>query len=148
MLSITQNALRFQLSILDLEFENPEFQEDQEWLVIKMEAHDPEIGEWHAQGPFLRKIEIQQLSQWLKNIAETCALASRLCFLENELAFEYDKKSNMLSVLLDFDFHPKGKQYEYGKDQEYCMDFHLTKSIILKLSRDIDQTLAEEKLIN
>ena len=69
----------------------------------------------------------------------------RIDFFEGEIAFEFDKNDNLLIVILNFSFHPKGERFEYGKDSEYKLSFPLTSPSIYQLIDSLSKTYCSLK---
>lgn len=63
-------------------------------------------------------------------------------FLEGELAFSYlgDKQ---LTVILDFNFHPKGTACDYSSDREFSLPFNVDNIGLANLIRSVEETIRE-----
>lgn len=118
----------FSLKVQGYEFASATEGSDANWLDIEIIVAQ-ECGEsWRQHGPYLQTFELNELVSWLELISEA-PKASRINFLEGELAFEYTDDST-LTVWLDFNFHPKGKEYDYSKDSEYSLVFLCSQSVL------------------
>ena len=45
------------------------------------------------------------------------------------------------TLILDFNFHPKGKHYDYSKDKEFKIEFSITSKEIYKILQKIKKTI-------
>lgn len=139
---------RFELAILGREFPNSTEYHDGNWLNVEVKASDGDLH-WTAKDNCLLAYELHRLRQWVGDLYGTSEKEIR--FTENELAFEFNKDTNTLTVVLDFHLHPKGQNYDYGEDgdDEYLLNFSVDerklKSLILDLGRLIDKYPVKER---
>lgn len=118
----------FSLKVRGYEFAGATEESDANWLDIEIIVAQ-ECGEsWRQHGPYLQTFELNKLVSWLELISEA-PKASRINFLEGELAFEYTDDSTLI-VWLDFNFHPEGKEYDYSKDSECSLVFLCSQSVL------------------
>ncbi len=127
---------KFRLEILGYEFSTSEFIEDLNWLNINIDVSSEDFS-WQAKGSYLKSNELFEIYNWFITINQEKQIKERLNFLEHELSFSYDKLNRELTIYLDFNFHPKGIEYDYNNDSEYSIIFSLDeiniKSIIKSL---------------
>lgn len=120
---VDKNSM-FSLDVLDFESHNSNLAEDLNWINIRIIAEDDK-NKWSASGPFINTKELFELFLWFKKCNKNLEFSERIDFIENEFSVEIDRVNNVILIYLDFDFHPKGKNYVYLKDSEYKLKFDL-----------------------
>ncbi|MCX2679366.1 hypothetical protein OOZ15_05370 [Galbibacter sp. EGI 63066] len=140
MLSIRDKNKHFRLGILGYEFLDSDILEDLNWLNIEVYASDKNY-QWKANGAYLTSTDLSKLYSWLSDIEKSREVDDRISFLEHELSFSYDKRNLKLSINLDFNLHPKGKNYDYTKDVEYQMKFELYDVNIHKVLKSLKKMI-------
>ncbi len=118
----------FCLNVLGYEFAGATDASDANWLDVEVIVDQARGDSWRQHGPYLQTFELNKFLSWLELIG-VASSASRISFLEGELAFEYTNESKLL-VWLDFNFHPKGVKYNYSEDSEYSLDFLCDQSVL------------------
>jgi hypothetical protein len=118
----------FSLKVRGYEFADATGESDANWLDIEIIVAQECGDSWRQHGPYLQTFELNKLVSWLELISEA-PKASRISFLEGELAFEYTNDSTLI-VWLDFNFHPKGKEYDYSKNSEWSLVFLCSHSVL------------------
>ncbi len=119
---------KFGLNVRGYEFANATDESDANWLDIEITVDQERGGSWWQHGPYLQTVELNKLLSWLELMSAE-PRASRINFLEGELAFEYTDESKLI-VWLDFSFHPKGKEYDYSKDSECSLVFLCNQRVL------------------
>ena len=111
---------------------------DANWLVIAIKAKcDGEI--WQAKAPCMRASELIELRAWLNDLPSP--RDGRIDFTENELTFLFDARRQVILVLLDFHFHPKGDAYQYLVDRGYAIEFDMRDVDVGKLTSALDDLI-------
>lgn len=129
---------KFRLEIVGYEFEGATSYHDSNWLNVSIEVEDNDLR-WSAEDPCLSTLELIRLRDWLNNLLHDSEKG--IYFTEHELAFEFDRESSILSILLVYGFHPNaGKE---GQDEDYRLDFSMNQSKINLLISDVDRWLAK-----
>lgn len=137
-MKFTNNSSTLCLEILGYEYPNSHDKFDSNWLSVSVEVTAGN-DYWKAKDASLRTFELVNLRSWLLAIINENPISNEINFTENELAFRYEY--GKLIVILDFNFHPKGDDYD--EDNEYCFEVKLTlkglSKIIEELSEYIDK---------
>jgi hypothetical protein len=128
MMKIFEGEKSFALDVLDYEFPGAQEYYDANWLNVKIEASDESYA-WIATDSCLLTTELKELCAWLRSLDDNSEEELLLEFMEGELKFKHDPAEELLKVILDFSFHPKGEKFVYGDggDSEYEMCFHTEK---------------------
>lgn len=129
----------FLLRVLAYEFPGAKESDDANWLVVEIEAADASMS-WSAKGAFLRAHELVALHKWLGTIASNNKVGSEISFTEGELAFRFEPE-NELIVVLDFEFHPKGSNYDYANDLAFSIRFHISDVELFSLISDLEREI-------
>lgn len=139
-MKIFGNGKKFELNVLGYQFVEFDNYYDANWLNIQVKAAD-DVSEWQAQDSCLLSYELPELREWFSNILKTDGSEDlTIDFMERELAFRYDGNERTLSVILNFNLHPKGENYIYGEDgdSEYVVDLLITHKQLKGLITDLD----------
>lgn len=127
------------LDIKGYEFADPTYEENSKWLNVELIAYDG-IRKWKATDAILTIDELSKLKKWFEELSSSSSYGdAQLAFWEHEIAF--DVKNGDLLIKLDFNFHPKANDYEFGVDEEYIVHFSKDelnlKEIIESIRRDL-----------
>ncbi|MCU7859701.1 MAG: hypothetical protein KZQ86_07685 [Candidatus Thiodiazotropha sp. (ex Lucinoma kastoroae)] len=129
----------FELKIRGYEFEKSSSYHDMNWLTVFIDVSVNGVS-WQAEDNCLLAYELEALKEWLGKVNDKPW--SEIMFTENEICFEYDKKSEVLTIVLDFNFHPKGKEYDYQGGEEECrLSFVMDERKLDALKMDIRRLL-------
>lgn len=139
MIKLSSEEKLFLLRVLAYEFPGAKESDDANWLVVEIEAADGSLS-WCAKGAFLRTHELVALHKWLGTIASNKKVGSEVSFTEGELAFRFEPE-NELVVVLDFEFHPKGSNYDYANDLAFSMRFHMPDVKLSSLISDLEREI-------
>jgi hypothetical protein len=128
---------RFELKILSHEFPGSGSYHDRNWLNVSISVQDGDLS-WSAEDSCLLSYELVRLRDWVANLFHN--EKSEIFFTENELGFLFDKRNSELTIILDFNFHPKGRNYQYGEggDDEHLLSFKMDERKLKALLSDID----------
>jgi hypothetical protein len=137
MLRLRNGGASFELDVERYEFDAAMDYDDANWLIVKIVCSDQQ-HQWSATDSCLLTYELKELYSWLESLKSLLVEKSSISFLEGELAFEYEKNTDILSVVLNFKFHPKGSSFQYGEDgdDKYVMNFQ-TSDYLSQLLLDI-----------
>lgn len=127
---LRKGSTYFSLHIKGYEFQHASEKDDANWLIILIKACDDKQT-WSANNSCLRTFELLDLKAWFEDILKNPLESKSISFTENELAFIYENM--LLTVVLDFDFHPKRGNYDYDVDEEYHLNFDVDNSTLLKI---------------
>ncbi|MGH1429388.1 MAG: WapI family immunity protein [Arenicella sp.] len=133
---------RFELSVLGYQFENAEEYYDSNWLTISIKASDGNY-DWEVHDSCLLTFELKEFRDWLD-----ANKVGRFDFIENEISFSVDSSDELLNVILDFNFHPKGEKYSYEKDSEYILSFSFSKKQRADFIKFFDKILSSYPIRN
>ena len=138
---LVDHEKRIKLSISGYEFESADGYHDKNWLKVKVDVSDGDLN-WVAEDNCLLAYELVRLRDWLKSL--TVSSEDEIRFTENELAFRFDREANVLTVVLDFYLHPKGKDYDYGEDgdEEYLLRFQMNTNKLSVLVSDVEKLIS------
>lgn len=136
---LQEDSTFFSLKIEGYEYEHPLEEDDANWLTVSIKACDDVNLGWCACNSCLRTFEIVDLRVWIEGIIKFPLESTSIAFTENELSFSYD--NNILTVALDFDFHPKKANYDYDIDTEYHLKFKTNNNILLKVLDFLNETI-------
>ena len=94
-----------------------------------------------AHGPYITTSEIGILKDFFQSLQVKKELRKEktISFWENEIAFKYNPDANELLIILDFDFHYKGKEYDHESDSEYVMAFVIDDKIVSKSIQQLNE---------
>ena len=141
MIELFDRGNKFKLDVQSYEFPGSKDELDANWLVVGIEVDQNGGISWSERGPYLRTCELVGFLGWLKSLHGNVE-ASRIEFIEGELAFEYTDDMR-LGVILDFNFHPKGQDYDYSSDHEFSLYFKITEKQRADLIRAVEQLIKE-----
>lgn len=141
MIDLFDKGNKFSLKVKGYEFPGAQDELDANWLVVSIDVEHKAGESWSACGPYLRTHELLGLLRWLRSL-KTGVPPSRIAFTEGELAFSYlgDKQ---LTVIFDFNFHPKGAAYDYSSDREFSLPFNVDNKGLANLIRSVEETIRE-----
>jgi hypothetical protein len=130
MLKIKDKGLSFVMNVQGYEYPNAMDYHDANWLVVKIKSND-QSNSWEAKDSCLLTYELEELKNWLISIDEGVDVSPDIKFTEGELSFYFDKDKYILTAGLDFNFHPKGSNYNYkdGGDSQYKLVFPMINKI-------------------
>lgn len=130
MLRLRNGDASFDLDIEGYEFDAAMDYDDANWLVIKIVCSD-QWHQWSATDSCLLTYELKEFYDWVGSLESLVSERSSLSFLEGELEFEYEKTTDDLSIILNFKFHPKGNNFQYGEDgdERYVMKFQMNNRL-------------------
>ncbi|MBT3011098.1 MAG: hypothetical protein N0C84_23980 [Candidatus Thiodiazotropha taylori] len=130
MLRLRSRDASFELDIERYEFDAALDYDDANWLVVKIVGSDQQY-QWSATDSCLLTYELKELYDWVSSLGSLIGETSSISFLEGELGFEFEKTTNELSIVLNFNFHPKGRSFQYGEDgdERYIMKFQLSNGL-------------------
>ena len=98
MLELYNKGNYFKLYVLGFEFAESEYQEDLDWVNIEIDVKYNSTT-WTARGAYLTINEISKIETWFSHISNFSIKKDRLDFFENEIAFEFNKSQNILSII-------------------------------------------------
>ncbi len=138
---LVDNGKCFKLKVQGYEFENSTSYHDSNWLKVSIDATDGDLN-WVAEDNCLLAYELVRLREWVLCLYDSSE--SEILFTENELAFRFNRHDSILVVVLEFHFHPKGKNYQYGEggDEEYLLSFRMNERKIKALLADIEELIS------
>lgn len=142
MIFLIDKDKKFTLEVLGYEFSSPDLFEDLNWVNVKINAREFN-NEWSATSSVLTAVELQELYIWLKNIRNENYEKPRINFIENEFSMGVDVQNKKIIIYLTFDFHPKGKLFDYGKDFEHELFFDLTLNRIDELLKGLQKLVRD-----
>ena len=133
---------KFELEVAGYEFKNANEYYDANWLKIKITAED-EVNSWSATDNCLLTYELENLSEWFRDLLKADEDQYEIEFMENELKFKFDSNNDRLSIILDFNLHPKGEMFEYGDDgdEPYELEFTLNNKSIEGIIKNISDEI-------
>ena len=130
----------FDMEIVGYEYQFSNDKYDANWLEVKISVSH-QGKQWSAQESCLRTFELTVLRDWLLSISDSGDFSASITFTENEIAFKY--VGGRFFVILDFNFHPSGSQYNYDDDEEYLFEVESPeeklKTFIDELNQRIEQ---------
>lgn len=118
-MDIVDSSTAFFLDVLDYEFPRASEKYDANWLQVRIRARSGSSS-WTASSACLLSWELVRLRDWLS--ALTTGVGATISFIENELAFRFDRESGKLVVVLDYALHPNESSYRYGVDTECLLE--------------------------
>jgi hypothetical protein len=129
MLFTNDEGSSFEMNIRGYQF--PEVEDDKydsNWLIVKINVNHPK-GHWVSQYPCLLTWEVEDLAEWLSEIAYGRPAKSVLNFIEPNLEFylENDKYTQILRVYFETEFRPDWAPWDEGIMQDLWLDFPLVK---------------------
>lgn len=136
-MKIVDNSATFELSILGYEYPYSPNKDDANWLMVGINITDQNELSWSAKDNCLRTFELIKLKDWLYSIQNDMSSNSTISFTENELAFRYESPG-IFKVVLDFNFHPKGVNYNYDDDTEYVICFIVNEKHLISLRKSVN----------
>lgn len=129
---------QFILSVIGYEFERPSLKEDMNWLNIDIQVEDTQ-HQWNAQGPYITTFDLKTLFSWFEDIKFRRLNKFKLNFLEHELSFSFNEEHSIISVNLDYAFHPLYKTGQHiASSGEYSLSFDLINIDIDKVLFDLE----------
>lgn len=123
-MKIIDEKQKFDLQIVGYENPNSVEKDDGNWLIVQVFVFLLAQGSWSAKRSCLRTFELVELRNWFQMLMNGMTNDSSIGFTENELAFRYEK-TGVLSIVLDFYFHPSGDKYDYEQDEEIVLNYRL-----------------------
>jgi hypothetical protein len=133
---LVDSKKKFLLKILGYEFDGATSYHDSNWLNVSIVVEDGDLH-WSANDPCLSTMDLVRLKDWLLDLYHDSEKG--IYFTEHELAFEFDRSSSVLSVLLVYGFHPNAGKGD--DDEDYKLDFHMDQRKISALVSDVDNWL-------
>jgi len=124
-----QNGHRLELELLGYQFPTIEDDEsDSNWLNIRVSATNDQ-GSWTATDPSLGTVEVAQLADWLKAIADGDEAARELDFIEPNLAFELAEtnESVRLRAWFELELRPRWSPADEVPARDLCVDLELSR---------------------
>ncbi|WP_431287697.1 WapI family immunity protein [Roseateles chitinivorans] len=113
----TENS--FSLDVLAYEFPLASDKYDANWLQVRIRAQT-DSSSWTASSACLLTWELVRLRHWFSVL--TTGVGATISFIENELAFRFDRESGKLVVVLDYALHPNESSYRYDVDTECLLE--------------------------
>lgn len=128
----------FELHVAGYQYSEYENYYDANWLTVRIKAHDEKYA-WEAEDPCMLSYELASLKDWFCEILKGKS-SELIDFMEGELGFKYNNETEILSIILNFKFHPKGDGYIYGDygDSAYAIDFEVNEKQINGLIHSLD----------
>jgi hypothetical protein len=106
------NGELFELDIIGHEYLEPS------WLMVALHVVHRTLGTWQAIDPCLQTFEVEQLAQWLENVAKGIESENHLYFLEPNLEFELvgKEENRSIRVYLKLEARPEWAKNAGWKD--------------------------------
>ena len=135
-----ENTL-IRLEILGYEFNTFSYDEDADWLNVKIEVNDKKENlHWIACNACLRTFELKEIKNWFLSILNKGKfILPKLSFMEPELSFIY--KDGIIGLKFNYAFHPEwGVDFDINSDG-YALYFKLNTNSLLSLISELDKLI-------
>ena len=135
---IENESTEFELEIVGYQFPDLEGEPyDSDWLNITIRVRHPR-GSWTKTDPSLMTEEVQDLINWLEEIADGKTVNSDAYFTEPNLHFQLPNNSaSKLRVYFDLECRPSWAKSTFKDDDELWVEFSVTPEILIEAAKSL-----------
>lgn len=131
-MKIANRHTSFEMIIQDYEFEKSDFEEDLNWLNVKITIKDQD-KRWSREDSFLRVSDLSKIYRLLGREEE------QVSFLESDLSFGIDK--NKLSIYLRYRLFPEKSGKLEVSGEPYILKVELNNEQLEKLRKEVQSQI-------
>lgn len=131
---------KLKINVIGYEYENSTDKDDSNWLIVEIFVENGDGGTWSSVNPCLTTMELAELKGWLSTIRDKKTTSRELDFMENELRF-INEGNGIISVALNYAFHPNWKCYDFDNKDKVILKFHLDDGKLKRLIEQVDELI-------